>query len=443
MELRTEIVVLGAGAAGLAAARILSQAGVAAVVLEARERIGGRLFTREDVGLPVPVELGGEFIHGTAPVSFALLRAAHRVALDVTGESFTYENGALRLDNEERFAIVARVMRRAGDLADDVSAETFLRGLGDGPDVERERKYTRLFIQGFDAADPHRASARALAEEWNGGEEGQTARTFRPLGGYGHLLRTLHGTLDPERVQVRLATEAHVLRRDANGVVVEATTAGGTPVHVRARAAIVTLPVGVLSAGALRFEPALPPEKADALAHILTGPVVKLVLQFRTAFWERLDGERYRDAGFFLRPEAAFPTFWTLIPQRTPLLMAWAGGPKAAALANHDQTALVATALNDLSTLFGNAREPHDELEAAYAHDWQRDPYARGAYSYLATGGTGARETLAAPVDDVLFFAGEATSPTAEAGTAAGALQSGERAAREALDARALHRSFT
>ena len=330
----------------------------------------------------------------------------------------------------------AGVIGRAGDLAHDLSVEDFLRGLpGEGPAADRERRYTRMLVEGFDAADPRRAGIRALAEEWSSGESGQTAEQFRPLGGYAHLLRTLHGALDSARVQLRLATPAHALRREPGGIVADATTADGTPLCVHARVAIVTLPAGVLNANALRFEPELPPDKRDALARIIMGPVTKLVLQFRDAFWERPANGRYRDGAFFHRAEAAFPTFWTMLPLRTPLLVAWAGGPKADALAQRDEAALVAIALDDLRALFGTEIDPRDEFETAYSHDWQHDEYSRGAYSYLAVGGGDARARLAAPVDGVVFFAGEATAPASEAGTAAGALQSGERAAQEALAA--------
>lgn len=434
MELNVDVAVLGAGAAGLAAARVLSNGGASAVVLEARERIGGRLLTREDIGLPVPVELGGGFIHGTAAVSFGLLRAADTVAMDVGGDSFAYEDGTLRV-REDPFEIVAAVMARARSLTNDVSIDDFLRSLPEAdPQTARERRYTRMLVEGFDAADPRRASTLALAEEWSPGDEGQTSALYRPVGGYARLLRTLHGALDAARVHVRLATPVQTVRREADGVVVEATSLG-EPLRVRAKTAIVTLPVGVLQAAAVRFVPELPTAKREALAGLIMGPVVKLVLRFRSAFWERVHDGRYRDGGFFHRAEAAFPTFWTMLPLRTPLLVAWAGGPKADALARREQPALVALALDDLRILFGTDPEPHAELEASYAHDWQADPHARGAYSYVATGAGDARAQLAAAVDDTLFFAGEATAPASEAGTVAGALQTGERAANEVLAA--------
>ena len=432
--MQCDVVVIGAGAAGLAAARVLSRAGVSAVVLEARDRIGGRIYTREDPGLPLAVDLGGEFIHGTADEIFALVRAANTVAVDTGETSFMYENGELR-DGEDPFEIVERIMKRARDLRDDVSVEEFLQRLPESPDAERERRYARMLVEGFDAADPRFASTRAIAGEWNGDEGGQTSEQFRPLGGYARLLRTLHGALDPARVNVRLATVARVLRRQPGGVTVDAMSSTGEPLAVHARAAIVTLPAGVLKANGLRFEPELPQRTRAALARIVMGPVTKLVLRFRTAFWERVRDGRYRDGAFFHNADAAFPTFWTFLPLRAPVLVAWAGGPKSDALAGRDQPALVATALDDLRTLFGEEADPRAELEAAYAHDWQRDPFSLGAYSYVAVGEGDPRAEIAAPVDGVLFFAGEATAPTSEAGTVAGALQSGERAAREALAA--------
>ena len=439
MNLRCDAVVLGAGAAGLAAARVLSQAGCSAIVLEARDRVGGRIYTREDAGLPVPIDLGGEFIHGATEISFALLRSAGTVAVDTGGDSYALEDGELR-DRGDPFAAVQRVMKRARDLPEDVSIEEFLRGLPDDlDDVERVRRNVRMMVEGFDAADPRRASTRALAEEWGGGENGQTSEQFRPVGGYGPLLRALLGALDPARVHVRLATAVHAVRRIAasdgepDRVVVEATTCTGEALSVRARAAIVTLPVGVLQANDVRFEPELPQRTRAALERIVMGPVIKLALRFRTRFWERVHAGRYRDGAFFYNGDGGFPVFWTLLPMRTPLLIAWAGGPRAAALSGRDEPQLVRQALNDLAVLFGDEADPHGELEAAYAHDWDRDPYARGAYSYVSVGAGDPRGDLAAPVDGVLFFAGEATSPIAEAGTVAGALQTGERAAREVL----------
>lgn len=132
---------------------------------------------------------------------------------------------------------------------------------------------------------------------------------------------------------------------------------------------------------------------------------------------------------FFHAPRAPFPTFWTPLPARAPLLTAWAGGPKAARLAGMGTARLARLALRTVEGVLGE----EGELTAAYVHDWQADPHARGGYSYVQVSGSGARELLAAPLQETLFFAGEATNTRGESGTVGGALQSGERAAREVL----------
>jgi monoamine oxidase len=161
--------------------------------------------------------------------------------------------------------------------------------------------------------------------------------------------------------------------------------------------------------------------------------VLKVVLRFRNSFWEELEGGRYREASFFHSLETTFPTFWTSMPLRSPFINAWLGGPPAALLSEKSDAQIVQEALKGLEGMFGG-QLPHGraQLEAAFVHNWQRDPFARGAYSYVGVGHNDtARRSLAAPLQDTLFFAGEATDTEGEAATVTGALQSGLRAARE------------
>jgi monoamine oxidase len=162
--------------------------------------------------------------------------------------------------------------------------------------------------------------------------------------------------------------------------------------------------------------------------------VVKILLRFAEPFWERLHDGRYRDVSFFHAPDAALPTFWTAVPARVPLLVAWAGGARVHRLGRRaSRTQLLASTLASLRELFGPGIDLPGLLQGHYYHDWQKDPFARGAYSYVTVGGGAARGILAQPLEDTLFFAGEATDTADEAGTVAGALQSGVRAAREVL----------
>jgi monoamine oxidase len=117
---------------------------------------------------------------------------------------------------------------------------------------------------------------------------------------------------------------------------------------------------------------------------------------------------------------------------RSELIVAWAGGPKASALNGTSRAELIERALNGFGALFGEPALARQEFEGGLMHDWDHDPFARGAYSYIAVGGGDARAALAAPVDGTLFFAGEATSSDGQSGTVNGALETGERAAQEA-----------
>jgi monoamine oxidase len=209
------------------------------------------------------------------------------------------------------------------------------------------------------------------------------------------------------------------------GAVTLEGTRRGRPFRAQAPRAIITLPLGVLQAGSVRFSPQLS-AKQVALEKLASGPVIRVAMRFREAFWD----ERCPEVAFFHSPRAPFPTFWTPLPMRAPLLTAWAGGPKAARLTGSSERELLRHALASVRSVFG--RVPR--VETAYVQDWQNDPYARGGYSYVTVGGQGAREILRKPLEKTLFFAGEATDPD-EAGTVAGALRSGIRAARELLRA--------
>jgi len=433
-----EVIIIGAGAAGLSAADELARAGCSTLLLEARDRIGGRIWSVSQRSLPIPVELGAEFVHGDAEATFSLIRKAGTAALDAGGDHWTLREGALG-PSEDLFSKIQHAMRATPTLKNqDMSFDQFLERDLRNHLTPEACAYARMLAQGFDAADTRRASARAIAEEWTGGGSVNSPQ-YRPLGGYGPLLTRLASELRGSSVEMQLNTVVRTVRWSRRAVGVEGSFLG-RPYETRSKRAIVTLPLGVLQgrareAGVVRFTPALA-TKREALKHLAPGPVLKVILQFRTAFWEKLSGGRYRDVAFFHPREAAFPTFWTALPIRTPLLVAWTAGPNADRLAGLDTAQIVDRALASLAELFGHRPRIDELLEGAWLHDWQSDPYARGAYSYVKVGGDKARQQLAEPLRDTLFFAGEASDTEGEAGTVAGALQSGRRAAREVLASR-------
>jgi monoamine oxidase len=431
-----DVLVIGAGAAGLAAARSLAGRSLRVIVLEARDRDGGRVWSAPSARAAVPAELGAEFIHGRASETMALLREAGTAAIDREGgESWQCgQDGALQRDDSNVWG--AGIFEQTSALAADESVDRFLRRFDADATMRGTVDTARAFVEGFDAADPAIASALAIADEWQSGVDFATAR---PLGGYRPVFERLRNGCESAGVQTCLSTVVRRIAWRRGAVEVTATDSSGASLTLRARAAIVTLPVGVLRHRGddteVVFDPELPPAKREALQYIEMGHAVKVVLGFRTAFWEELHDGRYRNAAFFRCTGQPFAAYWTQLPVRSELIVAWAGGPKAVALRDATQSELIGHALDGFGALLGESALARQEFEGAHMHNWSHDPFARGAYSYISVGGRDARIALAAPVDAALFFAGEATSNDGQGGTVNGALETGERAAREAAAA--------
>jgi monoamine oxidase len=426
-----DVIVIGAGAAGLAAATELGHQGFAVQVLEARDRVGGRILTRYESGVPMPLELGAEFIHGRSSAIFSRLTRAGMLAVDLTGSRWKREGGRLASADrvfKELHTQLARVPRPQRDMP---FAE-FLEGPARRKLSPAVRRFARQLVEGFDAADATRVSTHSILGEW-GGDSGADAPTFRPLGGFGRLLDAMAGELQSVGAALRLNTVVKHVEWDRGAVCIAGRSAG-EPFELRARRAVITLPLGVLqlpehATGAVQFSPSLQ-QKQSALAGLGVGPVLKVVLHFREPFWERIGRGRFRDVSFFNLPGGAFPTFWSTLPLRSNVLVAWAGGMYAIGMAESSTEQIAATALRCLAKLFGSDHARR-HFVGSHVHDWQADPLACGAYSYVIAGGVRARRQLAQPLADTLYFAGEAADTQGESGTVAGALQSGERAARE------------
>jgi hypothetical protein len=357
-------------------------------------------------GVGAPVELGAEFIHGRPRATLDLLEAAGLPGVDSRRTQRLLRHGklvAVEGFGEAQKATRAHAVLRKKDL----SFEEFLATQKLPP---LTRSLARMMVEGFDAADPARVSARDIVEEWS---HALSASQMRPQGGYGPLLETL---VEP-RMKFLFNRRVRAIHWTPGAVDVDG---------IRGRQVVITLPLGVLQAGDVEFSP--DPGKSRALARLASGPVVRVAMKFQEAFWSKWHPE----VAFFHNLDAPFPTLWTPLPMRAPLMTAWAGGPKAARVAGLPKKLVLERATASLRSVFGHI----PRVEAYLAQDWQADRFARGGYSYVLVGGQGARAALAKPVQNTLFFAGEATDAE-EAGTVAGALRSGIRAAREIVRGRA------
>jgi monoamine oxidase len=384
-------------------------------------------------GLGGPVELGAEFIHGRSAAVSDWLRRAGDVPVDAGRERWIRDGRGSMRRAEPLFEELRRGLARIERPRSDLTLCDFL---------ERHRRALRpavrtlacSLVEGFDAADPARISAREVIEEWRGSASAD-APTFRASRGFGAMVEAMRASLPGERTRLQCGTAVHTVRWRRGRVEIEALQSD-EPLVVTARRVIVSLPLGVLQQadaerGAVRFEPVLRARRT-ALARLAMGPVTKLVLQFDRPFWEELDAGRYRDAAFFFAPGAPFPKFWTPVPARVPVLTAWSAGPNALRLGGLEERDVLTHAVASLRRLFG--QRPYRAMLDRFAwHDWQADPYARGAYSYVLASGSRARAAAARAIEDTLYFAGEACDVDGEAGTVGGALNSGRRAAREVL----------
>jgi monoamine oxidase len=424
-----DVVVIGAGAAGLAAARRLGFAGQSLVLLEARNRAGGRMLTLRDPRVPVPIELGAEFIHGSHSYTTNLLRDAGVPQVDVGGRQVAIVNGALSSEEDYDESGVDRLLAHVHELDGDISVSEYLDRYAAAPQDRDAREEVMWLTEGFDAADPRDASIRAFAEEF-ASDASIRGSGGRPLSGYTPLVDYLLRTLDRSRAQIRFGAVVRAIAWRKGRVSVTAACLDREETYL-ARAAIVTPPVGVLQHGDVVFDPPLSEQKIEALKLLAMGPVCRVQMVFERPVWEEARGRLASDAGFFHDGSAPFPTLWTTLPRRSALLCAWAGGPHATRFETHSDAEIVAKALESVEHMLQvDARR---YVENAYFHNWQRDPFARGAYSYAKVGGLQARDELGRPLDETLFFAGEATALEGYSGTVAGAFDSGVRAAEEVI----------
>lgn len=421
---RADVIVIGAGAAGLAAARDLSHAGRQVVVVEARDRIGGRVHTLHERGAPLPIELGAEFVHGEAEDTFTIIRAARLIVDELPDDHRWSRRG--RLDHIPDFwGLVNRVRRdMARRLRRSPRADlSFSEYLERAKLTSEQRQLLVDFVQGYHAAYTDRISVRSIAAGDEETRDESQNRQFRIVGGNDALMYWLQGGIDPECSELRLGTSVTRLVWKPGEVIVECRSLSGEAVGpLRARAAVVTVPHAVLQSRTLRFEPAVP-QVERAIEKLEAGQVFKAVLRFRERFWDD-------ELNFVHSRECAVPTWWTARPARAAVLTGWCGGPRADAILDESDATRIEQSLDSLSRVLSiPRREIEDQVESWRLHDWRADPLSRAAYSYVGVGGVAAQRALARPVQRTLFFAGEATDAD-QTGTVAGAIASGRRAAR-------------
>lgn len=424
---KNDVLIIGAGMAGLTAARTLAESGLRVLVLEAQDRIGGRILTRR-IGDEV-VELGAEFIHGHPPELWDLVKEAGLTVQKRDGSQVCFEDDALKECGEE----MDEAFRPLEDLKDfrgeDISFAEYInrKQLSD-----EERSKIIGYVEGFNAADHRQMSAAALAVQQKAEDAIDGDRLYHLVGGYDQLPQYLASRFAEAGGEVKLNTAVQQVRWQAGHV--EAVTSSGS---FSAERAILAVPLGVLQSNRVLITPR-PEATLAAAAQLRMGNVRRFTLLFRERFWHGLAPQpALGNLSFLFAFEQMPPVWWTSRPEPGNSLTGWVGGPRSAALAEVDDAELGRDACATLARIFSlPAEQIQHQLLGCYSHDWQNDPFTLGAYSYVAAGGLDASRKMTEPLSRTLYFAGEHTDVTGHWGTVHAAMRSGLRAAAQILGTR-------
>ncbi|MEA2922374.1 MAG: monoamine oxidase [Bradyrhizobium sp.] len=404
-----DVAIIGAGAAGLGAAAALENSGLSTLVLEARDRVGGRGHTI--MATPaITFDLGCGWLHSADKNSFVKIAERLNFQIDKTRPPWREQSFDAGFPLQERIDFIRALdafydrAEQAAESGRDSAASDYLEaGNRWNPMIDALSTYIngseldRVSILDMDAYEDSEIN-------------------WRVRRGYGALMAAYGAALP-------LALNTQVTLLDHSGKRVRIETSSGT---LSASKVIVTVPTNLIADGAIRFHPALP-AKVDAARGLPLGLADKVMLALDEPDALPSDGNL---RGATMR--AAMGSFH-LRPFGQPAIEGYFGGRFARELEDAGEGALAAQSIDEIAALLGN--DYRRKLKPLAESRWAHDPFARGSYSHALPGHAGDRAVLAAPVDGRLFFAGEATSPNFFS-TAHGARDSGERAAKEAMAAK-------
>jgi monoamine oxidase len=433
--MKNTILIIGAGAAGLMAARTLSNAGKTVTVLEARNRTGGRIHTLSDTLFFKHTELGAEFVHGNLPVTLKLFKEAKINYRSANAEMWRFDNGSF-----EKSSMVIEdwelLIKGLNELQKDTNIYDFLQLEFPGDKYEELRNSIWKFVSGYDTADPRKASAFALRNEWR--NELENAQ-HRVNGGYCSIINYMVNECKAKSGKVLLSSVVKNIFWK-KGYIKVACEDGAT---YEAEQLLIAMPLGVLQTskqekGAITFEPKIP-AYSQAIQQMGFGAVIKILLEFTDAFWldkktEAIAGKDVNKMGYLFSDEE-IPTWWTQVPDQSKVFTGWIGGPAAADKIAMPDAEILEQGLQSLANIF--KRDINELKGMLIAHriiNWTVDPFTRGSYAYDTVEAPIARKLLSTPIEDTLFFTGEYLYEGTAMGTVEAALTNGEEVAKKILN---------
>lgn len=422
-----DCIIIGAGASGLTCASELSSNGKKVIILEAQNRLGGRIFTRNSSEINVPIELGPEFIHGEPKILLQKLNEL-KIEYHINGGSNVYVTSKQK-KTVDFWDQVDRLEKKMKIRKKDRSVQQFLNAQKAAD--SRTKTMFRGFMEGFHAADTTKLSETYLATAHKEAQDDDVSKSFRITRGYGLLVEKLEKEIYDQGGEIQTECEVKRVQWKKEDVSIE-TTRG----NFRAKKAVISLPIGVLKSqkdekGFIDFQPR--PEKLDwCLSGFEMGHVTKFIFVFKERFWEK----KLQDDVSFIHESSDhyFPTWWTLYPVQAPVLIAWQGGIKAEEVLNDSVEKTKDWALESLARMLKISLPKIKSLVVSWhLHDWSHDSFSKGAYSYIIVDGVPKARRLAKPFNDTLYFCGEALAPFSDVGTVHGAMEAGLQTAKKIL----------
>ena len=407
------ILIIGGGAAGLMAAYKLSAQNKKVILLEASDRLGGRIHTYKDSKFSMPVELGAEFVHGKLPVTLNLLKHAGIKYHAIEGSMITVKNG-MTTKHDDADDYWEDVMKQMKLLKHDMPLSEFLIKYFNDDKYEKTRQSIKGFAQGFDLADVSKASTLSLYNEWSHEDNIQ----YRIEGGYIQLVNFLES--ESKKNGCIIYNNCTVKKINWSNNEVNVITMCSR--YFKADKIIITVPLSVLQTNKndinfIEFAPAID-NYFNSAKNIGFGTVLKIILEFDEAFWQH-----QRNKSGFIMTDGSSPVWWTQLPNKNAILTGWLGGLKALELKDKSDEELLMYSLQSLSgTFLISVDVLQKKLKAHKIINWINIEHIYGGYSYNAVHSIKAKKILQQPVDDTIFFAGEATYEGKSEGTVEAAL---------------------